>query len=72
MVDKGGLEMTAPAPARPDLSVLDRDITEALNALRFARALSARSPNARTAQSEEAAEWRLNAFLERRYIFQQA
>lgn len=63
--------MTAPAPARPDLSGLDRDITGALVLLRAARARAARSPNARTAQSEQVAEVRLNGFLERRYRAQQ-
>jgi hypothetical protein len=63
--------MTAPAPARPDLSALDRDITAALEALRSARARSARSPTARSMRFEEAAEWRLNGFLERRYLAQQ-
>jgi hypothetical protein len=62
--------MTAPAPARHHLEVLDRDITEAFDQLRAARARSARSPNARTVRSEEAAEWRLNALLERRYLAQ--
>jgi hypothetical protein len=62
--------MTAPAPIRLDLSVLDRDITAALHALRSARAQAARSPNARTLRSEELAEWRLNGFLERRYLAQ--
>jgi hypothetical protein len=59
--------MTAPAPLRLDLSLLDRDIADALHALRSARARAARSPNARTMRSEELAEWRLNGFLERRY-----
>lgn len=63
--------MTAPAPARPDLSALDREITYALGVLRSARARSARSPNARTVQSEATAEWRLNGFLERRFLAQQ-
>jgi hypothetical protein len=63
--------MTAPAPARQDLEVLDRDITDAFGLLRAARAQAARSPNARTVLSEEAAEWRLNGLLERRYLAQQ-
>jgi hypothetical protein len=64
--------MTAPAPARPDLAVLDRDISGALEALRSARARTARSPNARTARSEALAEGRLNWFLECRLVAQQA
>lgn len=63
--------MTAPAPTRRDLAVLDRDITEAFAELRAARAQSARSANARSVRREQAAEWRLNGLLERRYLAQQ-
>ena len=64
--------MTAPAPAGPDLSELDRDISGALQVLRSARTRSARSPNARTARSEALAEGRLNWFLECRFVAQRA
>jgi len=63
--------MTAPAPVRRELAILDRDIIDAFDILRTARVGSARTPNARTAQREAAAELRLNGLLERRYLAQQ-
>ena len=64
--------MRAPAPDRPDLLELDRDISGALQELRSARTSSTRSPNARTARSEALAEGRLNWFLECRFVAQRA
>jgi hypothetical protein len=49
-----------------DLGDLDRRITDALSALRCARAIVARSGNSTTLWHEDMAERRLNGLLERR------
>jgi hypothetical protein len=49
-----------------DLGDLDRRITDALSALRCARAIVARSANSTTLWHEDMAERRLNGLLERR------
>ena len=48
-----------------DLGDLDRRITDALSALRCARAIVARSANTTTRWHEDMAERRLNGLLER-------
>jgi hypothetical protein len=49
-----------------ELGDLDRRITDALSALRCARAIVARSANSTTRWHEDMAERRLNGLLERR------
>jgi len=49
-----------------DLAVLDRHITEALAALRCARAVAQRSANSTTRWREEMAERALNGLLDQR------
>jgi hypothetical protein len=56
--------MTAPTRPLPDAATLDRHIVDALAALRLARAVSTRSPNARSLRAENDAESRLNGLLE--------
>jgi len=64
--------MTAAAPARPDLLVIDQQITRALAAVRRTRAASARSPTGKALHAEELAQWQLDLFLERRFVAQQS
>jgi hypothetical protein len=49
-----------------ELANLDRSITDALNALRCARAVVEHSANSRTRWHEDMAERRLNGLLEQR------
>jgi len=49
-----------------ELAVLDRRITDALAALRYARALAERSANSSTRWEEDAAERTLDRLLDRR------
>jgi hypothetical protein len=56
--------MTAPTRIPPDFATLDRHITDALAALRLARAASCRSRNSDSVRAEDDAEARLNGLLE--------
>ena len=58
--------MTAPTRPLPDAAALDRQIVDALAALRLARAVSNRAPSARALRAEDDAESRLNGLLEHR------
>jgi hypothetical protein len=58
--------MTAPPRPLPDAAALDGHIVDALAALRLARAVSNRSPNARALRAQDDAESRLNGRLEDR------
>lgn len=62
--------MTAAAPARPDLVLIDESITRALAAVRLARARSARSPTAESLRAEELLQWQLDLLLDRRLVAQ--
>jgi hypothetical protein len=59
--------MTAPAPTRTDLTVLDQQIVRALVALRLARLASARTSSPRDLDAEARAEANLNTLLEYRH-----
>jgi hypothetical protein len=60
--------MTAPPRSLTDFATLDQHITDALVALRLARAARTRSRNADSVRAENDAESRLNGLLERRHL----
>jgi len=59
--------MTATAPPRPDFTVLDRLILEALTELRSARTGAARTSNRENLELQTRAEEHLDALLDYRY-----
>ncbi|MGY1810338.1 hypothetical protein ACI8AF_23470 [Blastococcus sp. SYSU D00669] len=59
--------MTAPAPPRGDLTVLDRLISAALQTLRAARVVTAAAPTRRNLERQARAEEHLDALLDYRH-----
>ena len=59
--------MTAPAPPRSGLAVLDQLIVEALDALRAARIAAAQTGSAQDQQRESRAEKHLDDLLDQRH-----
>jgi len=64
--------MTAAAPVRPDLLVIDQQITRALADVRRTREASTRSPTGKALHAAELAQWHLDLFLDRRFVAQQS
>jgi hypothetical protein len=62
--------MAAVAGTRTDITTLDRQITDALFALRMARVVTARRRSTDAREAEGRAEASLNALLDRRHARQ--